>query len=121
MFEAIESGVHIVETTAQQSLDRGSGLKKLLEGGFHERALADAWPVCCDVKPTTDTLAQPNRHLATRGRFALACGSAVNAVGLRIQFSELLHLTFPDAHDRDRGIAKRSMRYQSDGNYRKDR
>ena len=97
MFEAIESGVHIVETTAQQSLDRGSRLKKLLEGGFHERALADAWPVCCDVKPTTDTLAQPDRHLATRRNFALACGSEVNMVGVRIQFSELLHLTFPNA------------------------
>src|SRR5215813_13426306 len=97
MFETIEPGVHIVKTTAQQSLDRGGWLKKLLEGSFHERALADAWPVCRYVKPTADTLAQPNRHLATRRNFALACGSEVNTVGLRIQFSELLHLTFPNA------------------------
>ena len=97
MFETIEPGMHIVKTTAQQSLDRGSGLKKLFEGSFHERALTYAWPVCCDVEPTTDTLAQPNRHLATRRNFALACGSEVNMVGVRIQFSELLHLTFPNA------------------------
>jgi hypothetical protein len=105
MFKTIEPGVHIVKTPAQQSLDRGGRLKKLLEGSFHERALTDAWPVCCDVKPTTDAFAQPNRHLATRGGFALARRS-VSAVGLRIQFSELLHLTFPNApHHRDRGIA----------------
>src|SRR5262245_52236783 len=96
MFETIEPGVHVVKTPAQQRLDRGGGFKKLLKGGFHEHALADARPVCCDVEPTTDTLAQPNRHLATRGGFALACGSEVNAVGLRIHFSELLHLTFPN-------------------------
>jgi hypothetical protein len=97
MFETIEPGVHIVKTPAQQPLDRGSGLKKLREGGLHEHALADAWPLRCAVKPTTDALAQPNRHLAPRGLFALANGSKVNAVGLRIQFCELLHLTFPNA------------------------
>jgi hypothetical protein len=96
MLETIEPRVHIIKTLAHQSLHRGGGLKKPLKGGFHEHALADAWLVCCDVKPITDTLAQPNRHLATRGAFALGRGSEVNAA-LRIQFSEFLHLTFPNA------------------------
>jgi hypothetical protein len=69
----------------------------MLKGGFHEHALADAWPVCCDVKPTTETFAKPNRHLATRGGFAPARRSNVNAISLRILLGELLHLIFPNA------------------------
>ncbi|WP_024510307.1 hypothetical protein [Bradyrhizobium sp. ARR65] len=60
MFETIEPGVHIVKTLAQQSLDRGDGLKKTLEGGFHEHTLADARSIGCEVKPTTDSFTQPN-------------------------------------------------------------
>jgi hypothetical protein len=41
--------------------------------------------------------AKPNRHLATRQSFALARRSNLNAINLRIQFGELLHLTFPEA------------------------
>jgi hypothetical protein len=98
VFETVESGVHIVKTLAQQSFDRRGGCKKILKGGFHEHALADARSVGCDVKPTADTFAKPNSYFATNGGFALARGSNINATGLRIQLSELLHLlTFPNA------------------------
>jgi hypothetical protein len=89
--------VHIVKTLAQQSFGRWGGCKKILKSGFHEHALADARPVGCDVKPTTDTFAKPNRYLATRRSIALARRSNVNAISLRIQFGELLHLIFPNA------------------------
>ena len=70
----------------------------MLKGGFHERALADARPVGCDVKPTADTFTKANRYLATCGGFALARQSSINAIGLRIQISQLLHfLIFPQA------------------------
>ena len=98
MFETVEPGVHIIETLAQQSFDRWCGCKKILKGGFHEHALADARSVGRDVEPIADTLAKPNRHLATRRGFALARRSNVNAIGLPIQLGELLHLlTSPKA------------------------
>ena len=50
-----------------------------------------------DVKSAADTFTEPNRYLATRGGFALARRSIVNAISLRIQFGELLHLMFPNA------------------------
>jgi hypothetical protein len=96
VIEATKLGVHIVEPLAQKSFDRWSGVQKMLEGGFNQHALADARSVGCDVKPTTDAFTQPNRHFATRGGFALARRSNVNAIDLRIQFGELLHfLIFP--------------------------
>jgi hypothetical protein len=64
----------------------------MLEGGFHKHALADARSVGCDVKPTADAFTEPNRHFATRRGFAFAGRSNVNAIDLRIQFGELLHL-----------------------------
>jgi hypothetical protein len=68
------------------------------KSSFNEHALADARSVRCDVKPPANTFTQPNRHFATRRGFALARGPNVNAIGLRIQFGELLHfLTFPQA------------------------
>jgi len=95
VLETIEPGVHIVKTPTQPSFDRGTRLEKLLKSRFHEHTFSDAWPVRCDVKPTTDTLAQPNRHLPARGSFALASGSDVNAVRLRIKSGELLHWRSP--------------------------
>jgi hypothetical protein len=68
----------------------------MLKGGFHEHALADARPVGCDVKPIADTFAKPNSYFAARRSSALARRSKVNAISLRIQFGELLHLTFPN-------------------------
>jgi hypothetical protein len=98
VFETVEPGVHIVKTLAQQSFDRRGGCKKLLKGRFHEHALADARSVGCDVKPATDSFAKPNRYLATRRDFALGRRSNLNAISLRIQFGELLHLlAFPNA------------------------
>jgi hypothetical protein len=70
----------------------------MIEGGFHEHALADARTVGCDVKPTADTFTEADRYLAARGGFALARRSSINAIGLRIQSSQLLHfLIFPQA------------------------
>jgi hypothetical protein len=97
MFETIESGVHIVKAPAQQTLGRRRGLKKLPESRFHEHALADARPVCCDVKPAIDIFAKPNCDLATRGGFALARRSNIDTISSRIQFGELLHPMSPDA------------------------
>jgi hypothetical protein len=45
--------------------------KKMLKSNFNEHALATARSVGCDVKPTTDTFTQSNRHFATRRGFAL--------------------------------------------------
>ena len=96
--EVVEPGVHIVEMLPHQSFDGWGGVQKMLEGGFHKHALADARSVGCDVKPTADAFTQPNRHFATRRGFALARRSNVNAIDLRIQFGELLHfLIFPKA------------------------
>jgi hypothetical protein len=98
VLETVEPGVHIVKTLAQQSFDRWGGFKKMLKGGFHEHALADTRSVGSDVKPTADTFAKPNSYFATHGDFALARRSNVNAISLRIQLGELLHLlTFPNA------------------------
>ena len=90
--EVVEPGVHIVEMLPHQSFDGWGGVQKMLEGGFHKHALADARSVGCDVKPTADAFTQPNRHFATCRGFALARRSNVNAIDLRIQFGELLHL-----------------------------
>ena len=96
MFEAIELCVQIVKTLAQQSLDRGCGLKKMLKGGFHEHALAEARSVGCDVKPTTDTFAKPNCHFAACRGFAPARRSDFSATNFRVQIGQLLHfLTTP--------------------------
>ena len=43
----------------------------MLKSNFNEHALATARSVGCDVKPTTDTFTQSNRHFATRRGFAL--------------------------------------------------
>ncbi len=111
MLKTVESGVHIVKTLAQQSFDRRCGCKKILKGGFHEHALADARSVGCDVEPTADTFAKPNSYFATNGGFTLARGSNVNAISLRIQFGELLHLlTFPNAPRSNHCFAIRLMR-----------
>jgi hypothetical protein len=63
----------------------------MLEGGFHKHALADARSVGCDVKPTADALTKPNRHFTACRGLALARGSEVNAIGIRIQIGQLLH------------------------------
>jgi hypothetical protein len=84
---ARQPGDIISERRATSSRNRrATSSESALKGGFHEHALADAWPVCCDVKPITDTFAKPNRHLATRGGFAFARRSNVNAISLPIQF-----------------------------------
>jgi len=44
-------------------------------------------------KPTADAFTQTNRHFATRSGFAVARRSNVNAIDLRIQFGELLHVS----------------------------
>jgi hypothetical protein len=90
--EAAKLGVHIVETFAQKGFDRWGGVQKMLESSFNQHALADARSVGCDVKPTADAFTQPNRHFATRRGFAPARRSNVNAIDLRVQFGELLHL-----------------------------
>jgi hypothetical protein len=82
--EVVEPRTHVVETLVQQSFDRWGGVQKMLKSGFHEHALANARSVCCDVKPTADTFAKPNRHFATRRGFALAGRSHFNAIGLRL-------------------------------------
>ncbi|HMI13018.1 MAG TPA: hypothetical protein VK567_15765 [Bradyrhizobium sp.] len=89
--EVVEPGVHIVETLPHQSFDGWAGLQKMLEGGFHKHALADARSVGCDVKPTADALTKPNRHFTACRGLALARGSEVNAIGIRIQIGQLLH------------------------------
>jgi hypothetical protein len=89
--EVVESGVHTFKTLTQQSVDRWGGAQKMLKGGFHEHALADARSVGCDVKPTADAFTKPNRYFAARGSFALARRSNVNAIGWRIQSGLLLH------------------------------
>jgi hypothetical protein len=83
--EVVEPGVHIVKTLAHQSFDRWRGSQKMLKGGFHKHALADTRSVGRDVKPTADAFTKPNRYFATRGNFALARRSDVNAIGFRIQ------------------------------------
>ena len=110
--EVVEPGVHIVEMLAQQSFDGWGGVQKMLEGGFNKHALADARSVGCDVKSPADAFTQPNRHFATRRGFAFARRSNVNAIDLRIQFGELLHISDipPRPHDRDRGFAIQLMR-----------
>ena len=89
--EVVEPGVHIVETLPHQSFDGWGGVQKMLEGGFHKHALADARSIGCDVKPTADALTKPNRHFAACRGLALARRSDVNAIGLRIQIGQLLH------------------------------
>ena len=91
--KVVEPGVHIVEMLAQQIFDRWSGVQKMLESSLNKHALADARSVGCDVKPTADAFTQTNRHFATRSGFAVARRSNVNAIDLRIQFGELLHVS----------------------------
>jgi hypothetical protein len=61
----------------------------MLKRSFNKHALADAWSVSFNVKPPADAFTESNRYFATRRGFALAQGSNVNAIGLRI--GELLH------------------------------
>jgi hypothetical protein len=89
--EVVEPGVHIVETLPHQSFDGWGGVQKMLEGGFHKHALADARSVGCDVKPTADALTKPNRHFATCRGFAFARRSNVPSIGLHILIGQLLH------------------------------
>jgi hypothetical protein len=89
--EVVEPGMHVVETLAQQRLDRWGGVQKMLKGGFHEHALADARSVGCDVKPTTDTFTQPNCYFAACRGFAPARRSDFSATSFRIQIGQLLH------------------------------
>ena len=62
--EVVEPGVHIVETLPHQSFNGWGGVQKMLEGGFHKHALADARSIGCDIKPAADTLTEPNRYFA---------------------------------------------------------
>src|SRR5260370_36031293 len=87
--EVVEPGVHIVETLPHQSFDGWGGLQKMLEGGFHKHALADARSVGCDVKPTADALTKPNRHFATCRGFAFARRSNGPSIGLPIKLRPL--------------------------------
>jgi len=89
--EVIEPRVHILQALPHQSFDGWRGVQKMLEGGFHKHALANARSVGCDVKPTADALTKPNRHFAACRGLALARGSEVNAIGIRIQIDQLLH------------------------------
>jgi hypothetical protein len=89
--EVVEPGMHVVETLAQQRVDRWGGVQKMLKGGFHEHALADARSVGCDVKPTTDTFTQPNCYFAACRGFAPARRSDFRATSFRIQIGQLLH------------------------------
>ena len=82
-FEVVESGVYAVETLAQQSFDGGRRAQKMLKSSFNEHALANTWPVACNVEPTADTLTQPNRDFATLRGFLPALWSNVNEIGLR--------------------------------------
>jgi hypothetical protein len=81
----------------------------MLNGGFHEHALADARSVGCDVKPTADTFTQPHCYFTACRGFAPARRSDFSATSFRIQIGQLLHfLTTPQKpHDRDRGTATR--------------
>jgi hypothetical protein len=65
----------------------------MLESSLNKHALADTRSVRCAVKPTADAFTQTNRHFATRSGFAVARRSNVNAIDLRIQFGELLHVS----------------------------
>jgi hypothetical protein len=84
--------MHVAETLAQLSFERWGGVQKMLEGGFHEHALADARSVGCDVKPTADTFTQPNCYFAACRGFAPARRSDFSANSLRIEIDQLLHL-----------------------------
>jgi hypothetical protein len=109
--EVVEPGVHVIELLAQDSFDRRGGIHKLLKRGFNEHALADARSIRCDVKPAADAFTQPNRYFATRHGFAPSGRLNVNAIGLPLQFGQLLHaLLSPKPRDRDRGVANRLMR-----------
>jgi hypothetical protein len=97
-FEVVESGVHMVELLAQYNFDRWDRVHKLLESSLNKHALADARSIRCDIKPTANALAQSNRHLATRHGFTSSRRLNVNAIGLPVQFGQLLHaLIFPKA------------------------
>src|SRR3979490_2282476 len=89
--KVIEPGVNIVETLPHQSFDGWGGVQKMLEGGFHKHALANARSGGCDVKPTADALTKPNRHFAACRGLALARGSDVNAIGIRNQIGPVVH------------------------------
>jgi hypothetical protein len=90
-FEMVEPGVHMVELFAHHSFDRWGRVHELLKRSLNKHALADARSIRCDVKPTADAFTQPNRHLATRHGFAPSRRLNVNAIGLPVQFGQLLH------------------------------
>lgn len=89
-FKVVESGVYAVETLEQQSFYRRLGVQEVLKRSFNEHALADTWPVACNIEPTADSLTQPNRYFATLRGFSSARWSNVNEIGLR--FRQLLHV-----------------------------
>ena len=82
--EVVESGVHVIEPLAHGSFDRWGRVHILLKRGFNEHALADAWSIRRNVKPTADAFTQANRHLATRHGFAPSRRLNVNAIGLPV-------------------------------------
>jgi hypothetical protein len=82
--KVVESGVHVIELLAQDSFNRWGGVHKLLKRGLNEHALADAWSIRFNVKPTADAFTQANRHLATRHGFAPSRRLNVNAIGLPV-------------------------------------
>ena len=59
-------------------------VEKMCKSSLNKHALADTRLVGCNIEPTTDRLTQPNRYFASRRRFALARGTSVNAICLRI-------------------------------------
>ena len=119
-FEVVESGVHAVETFAQQSFDRWCGVQKMLKSSFDEHALANTRSVACDVEPTANTLTQPNRYFAAFRGFLPAVWSNVNEIGLRP--GQLLHvLIVPQGTTIEAAASRQDEVNQHDGNYRKNR
>jgi hypothetical protein len=106
-FEVVESGVYAVETLAQQSFDGWRGVQKMLKSSFNKHALAGTWSVACNVKPTADTLTQPNRYFATLRSFSSAPWSNVNEIGLRP--GQLLHVLIIPKTPRSRSPRRDTM------------
>src|SRR3954453_10606547 len=79
-----ESRTHVFDVFEQQSFARWKRVEKLCNSSLNKHALADTRLIGCNIEPTTDRLTQPNRYFAPRRRFALARGTTVNAICLRI-------------------------------------